>query len=202
MKIAYYGGSFDPITNGHISLCNYLIEQKIVDEVWIVPCHASYYGKKYADDVHRIEMCNITVTANNNPQIKVCTVEIDNKLTGESFDIMSDLIKKYSDHQLHFVIGFDNAVKIVTWTNWDKLVSLLPFIIFPRKGYGIASNLWFLEKPHIFMKDYDANEISSSQFKLDIVKHKTCEIVHKLVLDYIFINKLYNNTVDDNPTLR
>ena len=36
MRIAIYGGTFNPIHIGHTSLAQSLVEQQIVDEVWLM----------------------------------------------------------------------------------------------------------------------------------------------------------------------
>ena len=36
MRIAIYGGTYNPIHNGHTSLAQSLIEQNLVDEVWLM----------------------------------------------------------------------------------------------------------------------------------------------------------------------
>ncbi|AYV78128.1 MAG: hypothetical protein Edafosvirus5_46 [Edafosvirus sp.] len=191
MKIAIFGGAFDPITIAHIAVCNYLIEKKIVDEVWVSPCYISYYDKKMEHYDNRLEMCKIAVENNKNPKIKANDYEIANKLCGESVDIMEKFIADYKEHQLYFVIGMDNAIKIMTWTGWEKLINMLPFIIIPREGYVVDKNIWFQMTPHIYIKEYIANLISSTQARLELKNKGNTDLVDKLVVNYITDKQLY-----------
>jgi len=193
MKIAIFGGAFDPITNGHIAVCNYLIEKKIVDEVWVTPCYMSYYDKKMTPHDNRLEMCNMAVKNNNNSNIHVSDFEIVNKLCEESVDVMAKLIATYIDHQLYFVIGMDNALKIHTWSGWEKLTNMLPFIIIPRLGYECNHDLWFLKSPHIYICEYIANITSSTQVRCDLKNNGCSDLIDKTINCYIEDNHLYKN---------
>lgn len=200
MKIALFGGAFDPITKGHIKVCNYLIDKHIVDEVWLMPCYVSYYGKKMATCDDRLRMCQLAVEHNKNSKVKVSDYEIANKLTGESIDIIKKLQADHKD-QFYFVIGMDNAIKITGWTDWEVLIGLIPFIVMPRSGYTlsqtdssitpIAPTAWFMKDPHIYLADYEANIMSSTQVRDDLRTKKSCDLIDDPVSDYIKSNTLY-----------
>lgn len=191
MKIAILGGAFDPITTGHIDIANYLVDNNIVDEVWLSPCYLSYYDKKMADSKHRLEMCSLAVSDNKNIRIKVTDFEIKNKLIGESVDILASFIKYYPMHQLYFVIGMDNAIKINTWTGWTKLINMLPFIIFPREDNIMPKDAWFLNKPHIYMDRYKENLISSTIVRNNIKNNVPPEYISSSVQTYISQHGVY-----------
>ena len=197
MRVGVFGGSFDPITKGHIKLCNYLIDKKIVDEVWLLPCYISHYDKKMEECYERSYMCKLAVASNKNTKIRVCDYEIYHELKGESVDIMEKFIKDHKDHKLHFIIGMDNALKIHTWTNWQTLTTMLPFIVVPRGGYTEPldiKNAWFNKKPHQYLSKYEPDVTSSTQVKVDFKKlGKKSDLVDKTVNSYIVTKNLYSN---------
>ena len=184
---AIFGGAFDPITHAHIDICNYILDNKLADKVMILPCYKSHYDKKMAPPLERFTMCRLAI---NNPKIEVSDFEIINFLTGETLEILPKLMKQYPDDKFSFVIGMDNAVKINTWTDWEKLTALLPFIVLPREGYE-PKDQWFLQKPHIYLKDYKANSVSSTQVRKDLIERGTSSLVDELVMEYIKMRKLY-----------
>jgi nicotinate-nucleotide adenylyltransferase len=188
MKIGILGGAFDPITKGHIEICNYLINEKIVDEVWLSPCYVSHYGKNMADDNSRLEMCKLAI---DNAKIKVSDFEIKNKLSGDSLDILSKYMEANKEHQIYFIIGMDNGIKITTWPDWEKLIALLPIIVVPRVGYTDITNLWFTKEPHIYAKNCPANDISSTQVRKDIKETGKSSYLADEINEYIKNNKTY-----------
>ncbi|AYV84475.1 MAG: hypothetical protein Hyperionvirus26_30 [Hyperionvirus sp.] len=191
MHIGIFGGAFDPVTTGHIAVCNYLIERKIVDKVYLLPCNKSYYEKKMAAPSDRIKMCELAVGENKN--IEVCDYEIANGLEGETLEILEKFldVKKGGGDTFAFIIGMDNGIKIETWTDWKKLVSLLPFIVVPRVGSELVSDVWFTKAPHVYVKDFEANIMSSTQVRLDIKSKGESSMVDKSVVCYIKANGLY-----------
>jgi nicotinate-nucleotide adenylyltransferase len=192
MKIGLFGGAFDPITKSHMKLCNYLVDNNLVDEVWIMPCYVSYYDKKMVDCHNRLMMCQIAVDNNKNSKIKVSDYEIANKLSGETYDIVEKLVQDYKEHTFRFVIGLDNALKIHTWSRWEDLAKLTPFIVFPRVvGENHVDNLWCMKEPHVYLASYKADSVSSTQVRKEIRENKFSDLVDLGVCTYVIDHGYY-----------
>lgn len=203
MKIAIFGGSFNPIGNHHIDIAQKL--STFMDEVWIMPCHKSTTGKKLESDEHRINMCNIAIKNSNNPKIKLCSFEIDfgQELDGQTYNSIKKILELHrignlpygynKDNIYYLVIGMDNALTINTWDNWNELINMLPFIVLTRPGYNSSfKNEWFSKNPHIFLDNIATQNGSSTKIRNDIVNNSHPEI-DPCVYQYIKDNKLYIN---------
>ena len=70
MRIALFGGSFNPPHKSHVAVVKHLIESKNFDEVWIIPCLAHAFGKKLAPYSDRVTMCRLAFEAID-PQVRV-----------------------------------------------------------------------------------------------------------------------------------
>ena len=66
------------------------------------------------------------------PRTKISTIEIDNNLSGETISVLPFLPK---EHKLSFIIGSDQLTMFHVWSDWQKLLTAMPFLIFPRYGY-------------------------------------------------------------------
>lgn len=197
MKIALYGGCFDPITNGHIYICDQLLKSGLFDQVWLLPSYGSLYGKKISDPVGRIKMCELAIK-DKGPNIIICDYEIRNQLIDESVNIIENFLADYArtnpDFQFYFVIGMDNANKIHTWGDWEKLVKMIPFVVVPRGNYDQDDEItWYKCSPHIFLGNMDEYPaISSTQVRESIKLGKPIhEYVCNLVMDYIEQHNMY-----------
>ena len=180
MKIALFGGAFNPITLAHIQISNELI--KICDEVWIIPCYQSKYNKKLELFVHRYEMCKIST---KNKNVKISDIEYMYKFNGSSINLINKIKQLYTKHDFYFVIGLDNANRIHTWTDYKKLIKLIPFIVISRGDIKIK-NKWFLTKPHLFLELKIFNYSST-----DYRNNNNNKILDKNVLKYIKKINLY-----------
>ena len=73
MNIGILGGSFDPITCGHIDLAKYVLNSQYnIDQIWLLPCYKSLTGKKLQDSIHRLNMCELAIQ--NEPTYRGCLI--------------------------------------------------------------------------------------------------------------------------------
>jgi nicotinate-nucleotide adenylyltransferase len=183
-RVAIFGGSFNPITKAHIKIVGSVLNLEI-DEVWIMPCYTSY-NKKLLSAKHRIAMCEMVITDSNN--VKVCNFEIKNQ-SNTSINTMSKLHELYN-YDFYLIIGMDNANKINTWTNYKELIKTCKFIVITRENY-ISTNDWFMNKPHILVKNFSSS-LSSTEFRDKYGDNEdVSHIINLKVMDYIKKHNLY-----------
>lgn len=129
MHIALLGGVFDPPHLGHVWMAQQMLDFAGVDEVWFLPNYAQSAPVKDATPVtHRLAMTRLLEA----PRTRVSTIEIANKLDGETAHILPYLPK---EHGFSFVIGSDQLSGFTKWLDWEKLLRAMPFWVFPRAGY-------------------------------------------------------------------
>ena len=169
-KIALLGGSFDPITKGHIEIAQYVLNtSKQFDEVWLVPAYKHMYNKPMTNYEDRFKMCELA--ANVDGRIKVFDYEKKKNLAGETYHLMKTLINDsdYDNYNFSFIIGLDNANTFDKWVNHEELERMCRFVTVPRKGYTPEGGSWYFNSPHIFLngkkEEVPIMEISSTQVR-------------------------------------
>jgi len=178
-KIALLGGSFNPITNGHIEVAKFVLNtSRTFDEVWLVPAYRHMYNKPLLDFDKRVEMCKIAAKAD--ARIKVFEYEKEKNLAGETYHLIKNLLsdKKYENYNFSFIIGQDNANTFDKWVNYEELERITKFVIVPRIGYEPIPGSWYLKQPHIFLhgeKEYPIIESSSTQVKELLQRYRLCD---------------------------
>lgn len=220
MKVAIFGGSFNPIQKGHTRLANHLVKENIVDMVLMMPCYKSLYNKELASGEHRLKMIEL---ADRLPHVQPFDWEIRNKIEGLGpYEIMkmlkSDIDKNTiglekgengkpvlfyreficrmpervpGDDELYFVMGLDNSQKIKKWPNGQNIVKEFNFIVVPRIGTN-TEDIWFMDPPNIWLGKYEADNISSTTAKQLLASHtSTKEVLDPAVYDYIIEQNLY-----------
>ena len=117
-KVAFYGGSFDPIHNGHLAIARKLTELFAFDEFVFIPAfHAPHkLNRKPISAFHRYAM--LALTTGEDAQIKVSTVELDAPEKPFTFETQTKLKTELPDAQIFFIIGADSWNEINTWKNW------------------------------------------------------------------------------------
>lgn len=185
MKIALFGGSFNPVHNAHIQVADKIIKNKITDEVWFMPCGNHAFGKELAPGKDRINMLNLAI--GNNPKLKISDIEINSKKKNYTSETIKKIRKQFN-HEFYFVIGTDNLESINEWENFDYLKENVEFILAKRPDYEIPKNLEIKIKNLLQI----TSKISSTQIRNNLKgKISIRNLVPEKVEEYIFERGLY-----------
>lgn len=138
MKIGIFGGSFNPIHNGHLQIAQNLLDLKIVDQIWLLPCYSHVWNKDLATAKHRKNMINLAIK-NLKFKIKLCEIELTQKKPFFAIDTVKILKTKFPQHNFLWIIGSDNFKTLNKWHKIDELLNLIPFIIVPRTKNNFSS---------------------------------------------------------------
>lgn len=137
-RIAFYGGSFDPLHNGHLTIARALTEVFALDEFVFIPAfHAPHKKeKKPTSAFHRFAM--LAVATNDEPQIKISKMELDVPERPYSVETLTRLKSELTDTEIFFVMGADSWADITTWREWEKVLTLVNIIVVTRPDYEIG----------------------------------------------------------------
>ena len=128
MHIALLGGAFNPPHLGHLMIAQQVLDFTDTDEVWFLPNYGQSPPKTVAPVEDRLAMTKLLRL----PKTRVSTIELDNKLDGETVHILPFLPH---EHRFSFIIGSDQLPAFHLWLEWEKLLAAVPIWIFPRYGY-------------------------------------------------------------------
>jgi len=186
MKVGLFGGSFNPIHNGHIKTTEYIINKKLVDEVWILPCKIHAFNKQLASPKERVSMIEMALEDMENA--KICNIELKSKDTNYTVDTVRKLKKMYN-HEFLFIIGYDILKEIHRWYKHKQLFKEVEFIAFKRNGYD------FKQVPDMkiaYMIKQENNNVSSTLIRNRVQEGKSLKNLIPLpIQDYITKRGLY-----------
>ncbi len=139
-RIAFYGGSFDPVHNGHLAIAHALIDQFELDEFVFIPAfHAPHKSRKTPTSAYdRFAM--ICLISNREPKIKVSKMELEMPERPFSFETLTRINAELPGDNIFFVMGADSWMDITTWREWEKVLSLANHIVVTRPGIKIGTN--------------------------------------------------------------
>lgn len=182
MKTIIFGGSFDPIHNGHIQIAKTALKAINADKVVFLIAKNPRWKDKRTDDIHRLNMVNLAIK--DNPKFELSKLELE---SSSSVNYTYDTILKYpkeENEELFFLIGYDQLGQLNKWYEIDKLSRLVKFIVYTRPEYEL--NLTNLEKYNCLLINGELSTMSST--KLRELKDVDAP---KEVLNYIVENDLY-----------
>lgn len=133
-KIALFGGTFDPVHCGHISLAKIAKEKLELDEVRFVPCRISPHKQNQqptpAED--RLEMLRLTTA--DLPWALVDDLEIGREGPSYSWHTAEAMAARFPAARLFWIMGGDQWRALPTWAHPDRLAACVEFIVFARDG--------------------------------------------------------------------
>jgi nicotinate-nucleotide adenylyltransferase len=137
-QIAFYGGSFDPIHCGHLTIARRLTKSFDLDEFVFVPAfHAPHKKrKKPTSAFHRFAM--LALAANDEAKIKVSKMELEVPEKPYTIETLTRLKNDLTDAQIFFVMGADSWQEITTWREWEKVLTIVNIIVVTRPDYEIG----------------------------------------------------------------
>jgi len=138
-RLLVFGGSFDPIHNGHIAIAEKLLELKLCDEVMFVPAAMPPHRtpKDLAAPEHRMKMLNLVMPMN--PAFSCSDIELNREGPSYTFDTLTILAKLMPDTQISFLIGMDSLCHLHEWYRALELVQRFPLLVYPRPGYTMPA---------------------------------------------------------------
>lgn len=135
MRIALYGGSFNPPHLAHQLACTLALAaaRPPVDEVWMVPTFEHAFDKPLAPFAHRLAMCERAARPFAG---RVAVSDIEARLGGPSYTLRTVRAVREArpDDEVVVVIGADLVEERVRWHGWAELAALVPFLVIGREG--------------------------------------------------------------------
>ena len=150
IRTALFGGTFDPLHNGHLTIAKSVLEQGLADEVWLLvtPCNPWKKDSKLLDDNLRYEMAVQAVK--DIKGVIVSDYEFHLPQPSYTANTLRHISTDNPDRKFILTIGADNWAKFSDWNEYEYILENYPIIVYPRRGYkitGLTSNTVLLDCP-------------------------------------------------------
>jgi nicotinate-nucleotide adenylyltransferase len=139
MRVGVFGGSFDPVHNGHLFVAEAVREACALERVLFVPTRE---GKHYRDGAmsasveHRARMIRLAIAANGAFAFDDSDLAPD--ASGYTADLLPRLHARYPGAALTFVVGGDSLVRS-RWQRLDEVLDAVEaLVVAPRGGVSEA----------------------------------------------------------------
>ena len=180
IRTGIFGGSFNPIHQGHISLARQLREKAGLDEVWLMvsPQNPLKASADLLDDEMRMQMVRLAVEGEEG--IIACDYEMHLPKPSYTWNTLQALSQDYPDREFVLMIGGDNWDLFDKWYHADDIRENYQIIVYPRRGFKGG------------IEGLDLIDISSTEIRQRIKDGESIsQLVPEAVAEYITNPKLY-----------
>ncbi len=177
MRVAFFGGSFNPPHVAHQLASLYVLETAAVDELWLVPCWKHPFDKALCPYAHRLRMCELAV-AGLGPRARAS--DIEGRLGGESRTLrtLKALRAEHPADEFSLVVGADVEPELPAWYGAEELLRTFPRIVVGRSGFTDGGLLM--------------PAVSSSEVRARLARGESIrELVPRSVAQYLAEHRLY-----------
>ena len=216
-RAAIYGGTFDPLHNGHLRVARRVQKLFGLDELFFVPACVPPHkrGAGISSAFHRFAM--LALATQQDEPLLVSTIELDNPERPYAVETVARMQEQLgTDYRLFFVMGADSWSEITTWREWQRLLTMCDHIVVTRPGYELnmaatGANLTDLRgktedeinalvsqsaSPRVFVTDAVFEDVSATAIRAAVRQRDTnalTKMVPHEVATYIEKYGLYRN---------
>lgn len=202
MNTVIFGGSFNPVHNGHVALARAAAAERWVDRLLILPDHLPPHkavGADFASDRDRLVMCRLLAALV--PKAEVCTEELDRGGTSYMYDTVTALASRCPEDRFYLLVGGDMALTVDTWYRGEELIRRCGVVTTTRGGY--EKEAFCAAVKRLREKGCDLRllakqppTVSSTEVREALAKGKADPLLPPSVLGYIRAHRLYEK---ENP---
>jgi nicotinate-nucleotide adenylyltransferase len=192
--IGIFGGSFDPIHNGHIAMAMQAQQQLQLSQVFFVPCKIHAFGKNFhTTDRERLAMLNLALA--DYPSFHIDERELHDSDASYTYRTVLSFQQEYPQEKFALLLGMDAAAQFERWHEWRKLLSMVTLVVLQRSGAGSAVPLAIknlASKDEVVVLNNPVVDIASTQIRQQLLAQENIsKLVPTAVLNYINQHHLY-----------
>lgn len=181
-KILIFGGTFNPIHNGHLILAENSINEEGFDKVVFIPTMNPYY-KDTLDFDTRLKMLKMAIK--DNDKFAYSSIEKKYNLEGKLYLIL-EKISKLSDDDVTILIGSDSLMNLDWWYKIDEILKKYKILVLRRDDEDEAIEM----KINEYKEKYGAD--------IKVLNNKRVEISSSMIREMIKEGKSIKYLVTDD----
>jgi len=167
MKIGVFGGTFNPVHNGHLRAAEEARQALGLDRVLFIPAgNPPLKEKELAAIQDRVLMVKLAIA--DNPSFELSLAEADNSAVSYTVDTLRTLKQQNPADSLVFIAGVDAFSEIHLWKDPDDLMASADFLVLSRPGHSFTtlSGLHYVDLPEGALRSIDSGDTRMAEGSL------------------------------------
>jgi nicotinate-nucleotide adenylyltransferase len=191
LRLALFGGSFDPPHLGHLAFARFALNALAPDRLLWLPAGRQWQkpDQVMAAPVHRVAMLKC-LTADE-PRFSVDERELHRRGPSFTADSLREFARQFPGAELMFLIGQDQYAKLPTWYRAEVVAELATLVVVPRAGAHVVAPAG-MPRHRLQVLDLPNTPLSSTAVREAIARGEDISpMVGAEVASYIAAHRLY-----------
>lgn len=194
-KIGLFGGTFNPVHNGHLNLLRQVQAQMQFDELLLIPSHLPPHkeASDLASGKDRLQMLALAVE--DIPEAGVCDIELHKSGKSYTIETLKKLRRLFPTVELYFIVGTDMLLTFDEWKQWRGILKLA-YLVASGRDEGeyerLCEKAQKLDRERIIVLKTQPFPLSSTEIRRKLkAGEDVAELLPPKVLRYIEQKGLY-----------
>lgn len=161
IRTAIFGGTFNPIHNGHIAIARAVVESGLADELWLMvtPQNPWKRNMQLMPDSYRLQLVKSAVSAISG--VRASGYEFSLPKPSYTANTLRSLERDYPERAFSLIIGADNWVKFSNWYDSQYILEHYHIIVYPRPGFDTGA----ITSGYVSLLDCPLIDVSSTEIR-------------------------------------
>jgi nicotinate-nucleotide adenylyltransferase len=137
-RVGTFGGTFDPVHNGHLALARAALDTVGLDRLLFVPAARPPHKKEgsEASFTDRTRMISLAIASET--RLGQSTVEAEREGPSYTVETLRTLAQELGPGvEIHLVVGADSVWELGTWYEAGEIFRMARFVVAPRPGWEL-----------------------------------------------------------------
>ena len=196
MKIALFGGSFDPVHREHVNFVRAAIRELSLDLVIVMPSRLAPHKRlgAQADGEARLQMCRLAFE--HEPRVRVSDFELSQEGVSYSCLTCRAFAKQYPDAERYFLVGADMLEDFFTWRQPDDILEHVTLVACGRgaeEAEALRARFHSAFGKEFLSLGFSGEAVSSTDIRVSLAFGKKPEPLDERVFAFIRERGLYTH---------
>ena len=196
MKIALFGGSFDPVHREHVNFVRAAIRELSLDLVVVMPSRLAPHKRlgAQADGEARLQMCRLAFE--HEPRVRVSDFELSQEGVSYSCLTCRAFAKQYPDAERYFLVGADMLEDFFTWRQPDDILKHVTLVACGRgaeETEALRARFYSAFGKDFLSLGFSGEAVSSTDIRVSLAFGKKPEPLDERVFAFIRERGLYTH---------